>query len=57
MVIDNKYEVIFKLKLTKKIIHIFIHLPKSLKNKLGKGIENQILANLHGYVDDNIPLF
>ena len=57
MILDNKYEITFSWKLNKKIFHVFVYLGTLLKTDLGKGIQDQIFANLHGYVDDNIPLF
>ena len=56
MVIDNKYEIYFSMNITKKVVYVKVHMGDLLYHDLRRGIQDQITANLNGYVDDNIPL-
>lgn len=57
MLIDDKYEITFHFFTKKKKMEVAIVLPITLVWKLGDGINDQILANFNGYVNDNILVF
>ena len=56
MVINNKHEIYFSVNITKKVFHVNVHMGNLLYHDLRRGIQDQIISNLKGYVDDNIPL-
>lgn len=56
MVIDNEHEIYFSMNITKKVFHVNVHMENILYSDLRRGIQDQIIANLRGYVDDNMPL-
>lgn len=56
MVIDNRYEIYFSVNITEKVFHVNVHMGYLSYHSLRRGIQDQIISNLRGYVDDNIPL-